>query len=70
MGVAALISRFIVGAILTGYSEKRVMLIGSMLSAIALLTSIVFRPFWPFFVVRVARGIAFASVHPAPLRML
>jgi predicted MFS family arabinose efflux permease len=65
MGIAALVSRFIVGAILTRYSEKRVMLIGVTLSALALLASIVFRPFWPFFVVRVVQGIAFASAHTA-----
>ncbi len=66
-GVAALISRFIAGAILTRHSEKRVMLIGIMLFVLALLASIVFRRFWPLFVVRIIQGITFAFVHTAAL---
>jgi predicted MFS family arabinose efflux permease len=65
MGIAALVSRFFVGAILTRYSEKKVMLFGIALSALALLAYIVFRPFWTFFIVRVIQGIGFASVHTA-----
>ncbi len=65
MGVAALVSRFFVGAILTRYSEKKVMLFGITLFAAALLASIVFRSFWPLFIVRVIQGIAFASMHTA-----
>ena len=65
MGIAALISRFFVGAILTRRSEKRVLLFGTALSASALLACIVFRPFWPLFVVMASQGIAFASAHTA-----
>jgi MFS family permease len=64
-GVAALVSRLFVGAILTRYSEKSVMLFGTMLFALALLACIVFRPFWPLLIVMAVQGIAFASVHTA-----
>jgi predicted MFS family arabinose efflux permease len=64
-GAAAVVSRFFVGAVLTRYSEKSVMLFGTALFALTFLVSIVFRPFWPLFVVRIVQGIAFASVHTA-----
>ncbi len=64
-GIAALVSRFFVGAILTRHSEKRVMLFGASLLTLVLLAYIVFRPFWPLFIVMAAQGIAFASVHTA-----
>ena len=64
-GVAALVSRFFVGAILTRYSEKRVMLFGTALFVLTLCAYIVLRPFWPLFIVRAVQGIAFASIHTA-----
>ncbi|WP_024333786.1 MFS transporter [Desulfotignum balticum] len=65
LGIAALVSRFFVGAILTVYSEKKVMLTGITLFAGSLLLLIVFRHFWPLFIVRIVQGIAFAAVHTA-----
>ncbi len=65
MGIAALVSRFFVGAVLTKYSEKKVMLFGTTLFTLALLAFTVFRPFWPLFVVMAVQGISFASVHTA-----
>ena len=65
IGVAALASRLFVGAILTRHSEKKIMLFGAFLLGIAQLAYIVFRPFWPLFLVTAVQGIAFASVHTA-----
>lgn len=65
LGIAALVSRFLVGAILTRHSERRVMLFGTSLSTLALLACIVFRPFWPLFIVMALEGVAFASAHTA-----
>ncbi len=67
MGIAALVSRFFVGGALTRYSEKRVMVVGALLFALTFLASIIFRPFWPFLLIRVFQGIAFASLHTAAL---
>ena len=67
MGIAALVSRFFVGGALTRYSEKRVMMVGALLFALTFLAVIVFRPFWPFFLVRIFQGVAFASLHTAAL---
>ena len=67
MGVAALVSRIFVGGALTRYSEKRVMVVGAFLFALTFLAAIVFRPFWPLFVVRIFQGVAFASLHTAAL---
>jgi len=65
IGVAALFSRFFVGAVLTRCSEKKVILIGITLLALAQPAYIIFRPFWPLFAVTALQGIAFASVHTA-----
>ena len=67
MGIAALVSRFFAGGALTKYSEKRVMMVGALLFAFTFLAAIVFRPFWPLFIVRVFQGIAFSSLHTAAL---
>jgi len=65
IGVAALFSRFFVGAVLTRHPEKKVMLIGITLLALAQPAYIMFRPFRPLFAVTALQGIAFASVHTA-----
>lgn len=62
IGIASLISRFLVGKILLRYSERLVMIWGAALFALSFLALIVFRPFWPLFVVRLVQGIAFASI--------
>ena len=43
------------------------MMWGAMLFALTFLALIVFRPFWPFFVVRLLQGIAFASLDTAAI---
>jgi MFS family permease len=65
IGVASLVSRFLVGRILLMYSEKIVMMGGAMLFALTFMALIIFRPFWPYFVVRLLQGIAFASLDTA-----
>jgi len=65
MGVAALVSRLFVGEVLRKYSKKSAMIFGAALFALTFIVTIVLRPFWPFFAVRVFQGIAFASLHTA-----
>ena len=43
------------------------MMWGAMLFALSFLALIVFRPFWPFFVVRLLQGIAFACLDTAAI---
>jgi predicted MFS family arabinose efflux permease len=66
-GMAALVSRFLVGGALTRYSEKRIMVIGSLLFALTFPAAILFSRFWPLFAVRVFQGIALACFHTAAL---
>jgi predicted MFS family arabinose efflux permease len=65
--ISALVSRFFVGGVLRRYSERHVMMVGALMSVFAFLACIVFRPFWPLFVLRVFQGIAFACLHTAGL---
>ncbi len=67
IGIAALVSRFFVGGALTRYSEKSIMIFGAALFGLTFLAAIAFRPFWPFFAVRVFQGIALASLQTAAL---
>jgi predicted MFS family arabinose efflux permease len=70
VGVAALISRFLVGAALVRYSEKSVVIAGSLLSALAFFIFTLFHPFWPVFVARFFQGVAFACVDTAILALV
>jgi MFS family permease len=67
IGVASLVSRLLVGRILFRHSEKSVMMGGAMLFALTFLALVVFRPFWPFLVVRIVQGVAFASLDTAAI---
>ena len=67
IGVSSLVSRLLVGRVLLKYSERLVMMWGAILFALTFLALIVFRPFWPFFVVRLLQGIAFASLDTAAI---
>jgi predicted MFS family arabinose efflux permease len=69
-GVAALISRFLVGAALTRFSEKSVVMVGGTLSAVSFLAFTLYRPFWPVFVARFFQGAAFACVDTAILALV
>jgi MFS family permease len=64
-GIASLVSRLLVGGALLKYSEKSIMMFGALLFAITFITSIVLRPFWPIFVVRLLQGISFACFDTA-----
>ncbi len=67
IGVASLVSRLLVGRVLRKLPERLVMMGGAMLFALSFLALIVFRPFWPFLVVRLFQGIAFASLDTAAI---
>jgi MFS family permease len=67
IGVASLTSRLFVGRVLLKYREKNVMMVGAMLSAIAFLSYIVLRPFWPFLIMRFLQGVAFACMDTAAI---
>ena len=67
MGVAALITRFFIGGVLTRCSEKRVMIFGAALFSLTFPAAIVLQPFWPLIAVRIFQGIAFASFHTAAM---
>jgi predicted MFS family arabinose efflux permease len=66
-GVSSLLFRFLVGGVLAGYSERSVMIAGSLVSVVSFLASILLPPFWPFFFVRFLQGVALASVDTAAL---
>ena len=65
--VASLASRLFVGGILLKCSEKSVIMVGALLSAITFLASIVFRPFWPFLIIRFLQGVALACIDTAAI---
>ena len=65
--VAALASRLFVGGALLKYREKSVMMVGALLSAITFLALIVFRPFWPFLMIRFLQGVALACMDTAAI---
>lgn len=66
-GVSALVSRLLAGRVLLKYSERLVMMWGALLFALSFLALIVFRPFWPFIVVRLLQGFAAASLDTAAI---
>ena len=66
-GVASLLSRFLAGALLRKYPERRVMLWAAGLFIAVYLSFTVFRPFWPFFAVRLIQGLAFACFDTAAI---
>lgn len=66
-GASSLVCRLLVGGVLFRYSERRVMMVGAILFGLTFFALMVFRPFWPLFVVRFLQGIAFACVDTAAL---
>jgi MFS family permease len=69
-GASALGARLLVGSALLKYSEKSIMMFGALLFAVTFLASIVLRPFWPFFAVRLFQGVAFAFIDTAALAFI
>jgi predicted MFS family arabinose efflux permease len=70
LGLASLASRLFVGAVLAKRSQKSVIMIGALLSALVYLSYIFLRPFWPFLAMRFLEGIAFACVDTAILAFI
>ncbi len=66
-GASSLAFRFIVGGALLRYSEKKIIIVGSLLSIISFLASVVFRSFWPFFIIRFLQGVSLATIDTAAL---
>jgi MFS family permease len=65
IGISSLFFRFVVGKILVRYPERLVLIWGITVFAFSFLALIVFRPFWPFFILRFLQGIAFACMDTA-----
>jgi MFS family permease len=63
--VSSLVSRLLAGGALSRYSEKRIIIFSALLFAITFPACIIFRPFWPFFVVRLFQGVAYACFDTA-----
>lgn len=68
--ISALISRFLAGGALSRYSEKSVMVFAALLFAITFPACIVFRPFWPFLVLRLFQGFAYACLDTAAFALI
>ena len=68
--VASLVSRLFAGSALLRYSEKRVMVVAALLFAVSFVAYITLRPFWPFLVVRLFQGIAYAFFDTAVFAMI
>jgi predicted MFS family arabinose efflux permease len=62
---ASLVSRLLAGTAIARYSEKKVMVVSILLFAVTFIACILFRPFWPFFVVRLVQGLAYACLDTA-----
>jgi MFS family permease len=69
-GASSLVFRLVAGSILLKYSEKHIMMFGALIFAFTFLASIVLRPFWPFFAVRLFQGVAFAFLDTAALAFI
>jgi MFS family permease len=67
IGVASLVSRFLVGRLILQFSEKRIMMGGAAIFTLSFIALIVFRPFWPYFILRLLQGIGFASLDTAAI---
>lgn len=66
-GASSLAFRFVVSGALLRYPEKNIMIVGSLLALTSFLASVVFRSFWPFFVIRFLQGVALATLDTAAL---
>ena len=63
-GASSLAFRFVVGGALLRYPEKNIMIAGSLLAFTSFLASVVFRSFWPFFVIRFLQGWRLPHLTP------
>ena len=67
---SALVLRPFVGRALLRTPEKKLMLTGSLLFALASLAYLFAPPFWPLLMVRVSQGIGFAFFHTAAFTLI
>ena len=65
IGISSLVFRFVAGKILMKYSERLLLLTGTIVFALSFPAFIIFRPFWPLFAVRLLQGAAFACMDTA-----
>jgi predicted MFS family arabinose efflux permease len=70
IAVAALASRLFVGRALLKYRGKTVMMFGALLSVITFFAYIVFRPFFPFLIIRFLHGVTLACLDTACLALI
>jgi MFS family permease len=68
--ISSLISRLLAGAALTRHSEKNVLIFAALLLAVTFPACIILGPFWPFLVVRLIQGIAFACFDTAVFALI
>jgi MFS family permease len=69
-GATSLIFRFLVGGAISRYSEKSVVITSIIIFGVTFLASIILRPFWPFFFVRIFQGISFSCMDTALLTVI
>jgi predicted MFS family arabinose efflux permease len=65
IGLSSLGFRFVVGRIIMKYPERLLLLTGTIVFAASFPAFIIFRSFWPLFVVRLLQGVAFACMDTA-----
>jgi predicted MFS family arabinose efflux permease len=68
--VSSLVSRLLAGGALSRYSEKSVMIFAALLFAVTFPACIIFRPFWPFLVMRLFQGVAYACLDTAVFALI
>jgi MFS family permease len=68
--LCSLVLRPLVGKALLRTAEKKFMVIGSLLYALASFSYLLAPPFWPLLIVRVFQGIGFAFFHTASFTLI
>jgi MFS family permease len=70
LSVSSVILRPAVGKALTWVPEKKFLLAGCLIYAVASMSYIVALPFWPFFIVRILQGVGAAFFYTASIMMV
>lgn len=68
--VSSLVSRLLAGGALVKHSEKRIMISAALLFAASFLACMTLRPFWPFLMVRLFQGVAYAFFDTAVIALI
>jgi MFS family permease len=69
-GVTSLLSRPFIGRELLKISEKRIMIVGTLLFTLTSIAYLLSPPFWPFFIVRCFQGISFGLYNTASFLLI